>query len=128
MERDGVFHKSQNNEKNDRLMKKSTIACVEIVSEGHYLVVLLSVTEYGQHRWEGSSIIDGIAGADDTVMAFVAAQIEKKEKAPSRAPRHHASPNIIYDATEGFDIIPDGGRHGFFAQSAWKNDACWAQQ
>lgn len=45
MERDGVFHKSQNNEKKDRLMKKSTIACVEIVSEGHYLVVLLSVTE-----------------------------------------------------------------------------------
>ncbi len=80
---------------------------IDIGAKGHYMVLPPSVNEFGQYKWEGPSIIDGIADADDTVMEFLAAQGGKKKKSSPFQPRSN------YDPAEYPDIIPEGGRHRF---------------
>ena len=103
---------------NDAVTTSSnTVLGIDIGAKGHSMLLPPSVTEYGQYKWEGPSIIDGIADANDAVMEFLKARTGKKKKASSPVYQSNSSSNTFYAPGE---IIQEGGRHAFLLSQLGK--------
>ena len=87
---------------------------IDICGTKHYVVAPPSVTENGKYRWEGRSIIDGMAPADETVEKLInlSANRQSSEK------QEITGISSLSESTSS--VICEGGRHSFLLSKLGK--------